>query len=146
MLLLRLLRPPPAVAAAVLLSAAACGGSPTSPSTYAPYSQTDLRLGPGATATNGSVVTVHYTAWLFNGSQPDQKGVQFESSAGLTPFTFTLGVGQVIRGWDQGLPGMKVGGLRRLVIPPSLAYGETRNGIVPPSATLIFEVELLEVQ
>jgi FKBP-type peptidyl-prolyl cis-trans isomerase len=71
--------------------------------------------------------------------------VQFDSSVGQTPFTFTLGAGQVIAGWEQGVQGMKVGGVRRLVVPPSLAYGQSRYGPIPPNATLVFEIELLEV-
>jgi FKBP-type peptidyl-prolyl cis-trans isomerase FkpA len=134
--------------ALVVLSAviAGCGGSPTSPSNNVPFSQTDLVVGTGAEAVTGSVLTVNYTGWLYNASQPDQKGLQFSSSVGGTPFTFTLGAGEVIGGWDQGVPGMKVGGLRRLVIPPSLGYGASRNGPIPPNATLVFEVELLDVQ
>jgi FKBP-type peptidyl-prolyl cis-trans isomerase FkpA len=132
------------VCVALGVALGACGSSPTSP-TSAPFSQTDLRVGSGADAAAGKVVTVHYTGWLYDGSRSDGKGVQFETSVGGTPFSFTLGFGQVIAGWDQGLPGMKVGGLRRLVIPPSLAYGSVRNGPIPPNATLIFEVELIDV-
>jgi FKBP-type peptidyl-prolyl cis-trans isomerase len=138
--------PPSAFLVALLaLSAvtAACSDSPTSPST--PFSLTELRLGSGAEASAGHVVTVHYTGWLFDASKPDQKGLQFTSSISATPFTFTLGAGQVIQGWDQGLVGMKVGGLRRLVIPPSLGYGAGRTEAIPPNATLVFEVELLEI-
>ena len=134
--------------ALVVLSAviAACGGSPTSPSNNVPFSQTDLVVGTGAEAVTGSVLTVNYTGWLYNASQRDQKGLQFSSSVGGTAFTFTLGAGEVISGWDQGVPGMKVGGLRRLVLPPSLGYGASRNGPIPPNTTLVFEVELLDVQ
>jgi FKBP-type peptidyl-prolyl cis-trans isomerase FkpA len=134
------------VALAFTLLVAGCTDSPTAPSAYAPFSRTDLRLGTGNPAAVGSVLTVHYSGWLYDPAQPEQKGVQFDSSAGRDPFSFTLGAGQVIAGWDQGLVGMNVGGLRRLVIPPSLAYGGTRTGIIPPFATLVFEVELLEVQ
>jgi FKBP-type peptidyl-prolyl cis-trans isomerase FkpA len=134
------------VALILWTSSAGCTESVTSPSGTAPFSQTDLRAGTGATAIVGSTVTVHYTGWLYGESRPDQKGMQFDSSAGGTPFTFGLGVGQVISGWDQGVPGMRVGGLRRLVIPPSLAYGAIRTGPIPPNATLVFEIELLEVQ
>lgn len=134
--------------ALVVLSAAiaGCGSSPTAPSTSAPFSLTDLRLGTGADAVTGSLVTVQYTGWFYDASHADQKGVQFDSSAGRAPFSFTLGAGQVISGWDQGVPGMKVGGLRRLVIPPSLAYGAIRSGPIPPNATLLFEIVLLDVQ
>lgn len=130
-----------AIAAALL----ACGSSPTEPSS-APFSQTDLRGGTGTEAAAGKVLTVHYTGWLYDASKPDGKGVQFETSVGVSPFSFTLGFGGVIAGWDQGLPGMKIGGLRRLVIPPSLAYGPVRNGPIPANATLVFEIELLDVQ
>lgn len=133
------------VAAVVLAAAAGCGKSPTAPSTSAPYSQTDVRVGTGTDAAAGKVVTVNYTGWLYDSSKTDGKGVQFDSSAG-TPFSFNLGFGEVINGWDQGLPGMKVGGLRRLVIPPSLGYGAVRYGPIPPSATLVFDIELVDVQ
>lgn len=123
---------------------AACGDAPTSPNN-AEYSQTDLRVGGGADAVIGRPLTVHYTGWFYNASAPEGKGVQFDSSVGATPFTFTLGAGQVIAGWDQGVQGMKVGGVRRLIIPPSLAYGQVRYGPIPPNATLVFEIELLEV-
>jgi FKBP-type peptidyl-prolyl cis-trans isomerase FkpA len=123
-----------------------CTQSVTAPSGSAPYSQTDVTAGTGAAAINGSVVTVHYTGWFFNTSKPEQKGTQFETSVGGTPFEFTLGIGQVIGGWDQGVVGMRVGGVRRLVIPPSLAYGDTRNGPIPPNATLVFDIALLEVK
>jgi FKBP-type peptidyl-prolyl cis-trans isomerase FkpA len=132
----------------VVLSAgmAGCGGSPLSPSNDAPYSQTDLRLGTGASAVSGSVVAVHYAGWLYDGSQTDHKGAQFNTSEGQAPFSFTLGTGTVITGWEQGIAGMQVGGLRRLVIPPSLAYGANRYGLIPPNATLIFEVALVSVE
>ena len=130
----------------LLAVTAACDDSPTSPSNSAPFSQTDLRVGAGAEAANGQQLTVHYVGWLYNATQPDQKGARFDSSIGGTPFSFTLGIGQVISGWDRGLVGMKVGGLRRLVIPPSLGYGSFRSGPIPPNATLVFEVELLGLQ
>jgi len=130
---------------ALAASAAACGSSPTGPST-APYKQTDVRAGSGTEATTGLNVTVNYTGWLYDASKLDGKGLQFDTSAGATPFTFTLGVGQVIQGWDQGIPGMKVGGLRRLIVPPSLAYGSVRFGPIPPDATLVFDIELIDVQ
>ena len=128
------------------LFASGCGSSPTAPSNNAPFSQTDLQTGTGATAANGNVLTVHYTGWFYSTSGTDHKGPQFETSRSGTAFSFTLGIGQVIPGWDRGVLGMRVGGLRRLVIPPSLAYGVSRNGIIPPNATLLFEIELLDVQ
>lgn len=132
-------------AAMLAAVAAACGDSPTAPST-APYKQTDVRVGTGAEATIGAVVSMIYTGWLYDAAKLDGKGVQFDTSIGGDPFAFTLGLGQVITGWDQGVPGMKVGGLRRLVIPPSLAYGPVRYGPIPPDATLVFDIELAEVQ
>ncbi len=129
-----------------------CSGdsSPTSPTflPFAPFSQTDLRVGAGAEATVGQQLTVHFTGWLYDPRLPEQKGRQFDTSAGRDPFTFTLGAGQVIRGWDQGVAGMKVGGQRRLIIPPDLAFGASGagGGAVPPNATLVFDIELLEVQ
>ena len=133
-----------------LLLAAACGGDDNSapnlaPTTSAPYSQTDLVVGTGALAGPGSLVTVAYTGWLHDSSRPDAKGTQFDSGT-LPPFR--LGTGAVIRGWDQGLPGMRVGGQRRLVIPPELAYGNQSptGSIIPPNATLVFDVTLNNVQ
>jgi FKBP-type peptidyl-prolyl cis-trans isomerase FkpA len=125
--------------------AAACTESPTAPSNNGRFSQTDLRVGIGTNAVNGSTLTVHYTGWMYSESAPENKGVQFDSSIGRDPFDFVLGTGNVIQGWHVGLQGMKVGGLRRLVIPPSLAYGPVRNLSIPPNATLVFDVELLAV-
>ena len=133
----------------VALVAASCGGgddsSPASPSVNVPYSQTDLRVGTGIEATAGRRITVNYTGWLYSTSAPDNKGQQFDSSVGRAPFEFPLGAGQVIRGWDQGVVGMRVGGQRRLVIPPALGYGAAGSGPIPPNATLIFDIELLSV-
>jgi FKBP-type peptidyl-prolyl cis-trans isomerase FkpA len=145
--------PPPAVRLFALLVglsvAAGCSGSPapTSPTPSVPYSSTDLQVGTGAEAVTGRRVTVHYAGWLYDAGAPQNKGRLFDTSAGGAPFSFVLGAGQVIRGWDQGVSGMRVGGLRRLVLPPDLAYGSTgAAGVIPPNATLIFEVELLDVQ
>ena len=91
----------------------------------------------------GTRATVNYTGWLYDTSKPDGKGKQFDSSAS---FAFVVGAGQVIRGWDQGVPGMRAGGQRRLIIPPELAYGSTGAGsAVPPNATLVFDIGLLSV-
>jgi FKBP-type peptidyl-prolyl cis-trans isomerase FkpA len=129
------------------LLAAACADSPASPSSsFAPFSQTDLVVGTGTAAASGNTLTVDYTGWLYDGSQPNQKGPQFDSSIGRSTFSLVLGAGQVIKGWDQGLVGMRVGGVRRLVIPPSLAYGSSRSGPIPPNATLLFEIQLRDVQ
>ena len=132
---------------ASLAAAVACDDSPTSPSIQnPPYNQTDLTVGTGATAASGNTVTVEYSGWLYDPTKPDQKGPLFDTSTGRGPFVFVLGVGYVIPGWEQGVPGMKVGGTRRLVVPPSLAYGSSRVSAIPPWSTLVFEIELLEVQ
>jgi FKBP-type peptidyl-prolyl cis-trans isomerase FkpA len=132
------------VAFVALLAVAACGNDSDSSPTRtdsAPFSQTDLRVGTGAEAAAGRRVTVNYSGWLYSASAAENKGRQFDSGT----FTFTLGSGQVIRGWDQGFAGMRVGGLRRLVIPPELAYGSQGQGPIPPNATLVFDVELTNV-
>jgi len=134
-----------AAALCLVAAAAGCAGSPVGPSNFAAFSQSDLRAGTGATVGSTSVIMVNYTGWLYDASQPQQKGPVFDSSLGADPApTFNLGVNQVIAGWDQGLVGMRVGGLRRLVVPPSLGYGQTRHGIIPPNATLVFEIEILD--
>ena len=132
-----------------LVGAVACGGDgPTVPSPAGvPYSQIDLRVGTGTEATAGRTITVNYTGWLYAAGAAENKGTQFDSSVGRAPFSFVLGRGQVIAGWDQGVAGMRVGGQRRLVIPPSLAYGSAGSPpVIPPNATLVFDVELLTVQ
>ena len=101
----------------------------------------DTKVGTGDEAVVGKGVSVHYTGWLTDGTK-------FDSSKDRgTPFSFTIGSGQVIKGWDQGVTGMKVGGIRKLTIPPELGYGARgAGGVIPPNATLVFEVELLGVQ
>lgn len=101
----------------------------------------DLKVGTGAEAVAGKTVSVHYTGWLTNGTK-------FDSSVDRgTPFKFPLGAGRVIQGWDKGVAGMKVGGKRKLTIPPQMGYGERgAGGVIPPNATLIFDVELLGVE
>ena len=104
----------------------------------------DTQVGSGATATKGNSVTVHYTGWIYNnGTQGDK----FDSSKDRgDPFVFSLGAGMVIRGWDEGVAGMQVGGARTLIIPPDLGYGARgAGGVIPPNATLKFDVELLHV-
>ena len=132
-------------ATTVLGLAAGCSNSPTTPSTYAPYSQVDLRLGSGTEAASGTVVTVNYTGFLYDPTQPDGKGLVFDTSLTSTPLIFTLGIGSVIQGFDRGVTGMKVGGARRSVIPPSLGYGASRNNSIPPYATLVFDIDLIDV-
>jgi FKBP-type peptidyl-prolyl cis-trans isomerase len=132
---------------AVVTAATACGSdpAPTAVTTTAPYSATDLVVGTGATAINGSRVTVTYTGWLHDSTRTDAKGTQFDSNQ--VGFTFVLGTGQVIAGWDRGVAAMRVGGQRRLVIPPDLAYGSAgRPPQIPGNATLVFDVTLLNVQ
>jgi FKBP-type peptidyl-prolyl cis-trans isomerase FkpA len=130
---------------ATLLTGCGGGDSPTAPSVNVPFSVTELRAGTGREAVAGKAVTVHYTGWLYDPNQPNNKGSQFDTSVNGQPYSFVLGAGAVIRGWDQGLVGLKVGGLRQLVIPPDLAYGAAGRGPIPPNATLLFEVELMAV-
>jgi len=110
--------------------------------------KTDVKQGNGTEATPGKAVVVHYTGWLYDTSKPDSRGAKFDSSRDRgVPFGFVLGAGRVIKGWDEGVAGMKVGGQRTLVIPPALGYGERgAGGVIPPNATLIFDVELLDVK
>ena len=139
-----------AAACALVLSLSACGGggdaSSSAPAVAvaspATLTATDSVVGTGATAAAGNRITVAYTGWLYSTSAPNNKGTQFDSGT----ITFTLGRGEVIPGWDQGLPGMKVGGKRTLAIPASLAYGSRGNGGIPPNAGLVFDVELLRVE
>ena len=109
---------------------------------------TDGKVGSGAEATSGKTVKVHYTGWLYDAKAANRQGKKFDSSKDHgEPFEFKLGAGMVIRGWDQGVAGMKVGGLRTLVIPSELGYGARgAGGAIPPNATLLFDVELLEVR
>ena len=129
--------------------------APAAPSTMSNLSATvtdlqklDVKQGTGVEASAGKPVLVHYTGWLYDSAAPEGKGAKFDSSRDRgVPFGFFLGGGKVIKGWDQGVVGMKVGGQRRLVIPPQLGYGERgAGGVIPPNATLIFDVELIEVK
>jgi FKBP-type peptidyl-prolyl cis-trans isomerase FkpA len=109
----------------------------------------DQKAGSGATAENGKSAVVHYTGWLYDASAKDMKGKKFDSSRDRNePFSFPLGQGKVIKGWDRGVAGMKVGGRRTLIIPADLAYGArgAGDGLIPPNAPLIFDVELLDVR
>ncbi len=109
--------------------------------------KTDIKLGEGPEATAGHEVSVHYTGWLYDEAALEHKGSKFDSSRDRgNPFEFSLGAGQVIKGWDQGVAGMKVGGQRTLIIPAALGYGARgAGGVIPPNATLVFDVELLGV-
>jgi FKBP-type peptidyl-prolyl cis-trans isomerase FkpA len=131
--------------AALVAVLAGCDDTPVTPSSPA-YSQTDLRLGTGDEAVSGSSLTVTYTGWFYDVNKSDKKGLVFDTTVGKDPLTFTLGAGSVISGWETGLLGMKVGGARRLVLPPSYAYGSSRYASIPPNATLIFDIELVSVQ
>src|SRR5262245_33062852 len=108
----------------------------------------DSKGGTGAEAKSGRQVTVHYTGWLYDAKAADKHGAKFDSSKDHgQPFSFKLGGGQVIAGWDQGVAGMKVGGTRTLIIPSELGYGRRgAGGVIPPDATLVFDVELLAVK
>jgi FKBP-type peptidyl-prolyl cis-trans isomerase FkpA len=135
---------------ALLVALISCGGAEaplTSPPPSA-FSHSDVVVGSGPEARRGARLTVHYTGWLYDESRPDNKGKQFDSSLGSEPFTFKLGAGEVIRGWDQGFEGMRVRGKRRLIIPPDLGYGSmgTPDGTIPGNAGLVFEMELLDVR
>ena len=109
---------------------------------------TDSKVGTGAAATGGKQVSVHYTGWLYDPKAADRHGRKFDSSRDRgEPFSFKLGARQVISGWDQGVAGMKVGGTRTLIIPSDLAYGSRgAGGAIPSNATLVFDVELLDVK
>ena len=151
----------PRPAVGVLLGLlAACGGKPPAagpsdsavPAAAAPAVATlevgELKVGSGAAIATGQKAVVQYTGWLYETSAPDKKGKEFDSSRRSgEPFRFTVGAGQVIKGWDQGVVSMKIGGLRRLTIPADLAYGENgAGGVIPPGATLVFEVELVGIE
>jgi FKBP-type peptidyl-prolyl cis-trans isomerase len=119
------------------------GGSPTAPSANVPYSTVDLRVGTGAEATAGRGVTVNYSGWLYSTTAADNKGAQFDSGT----YPFVAGSNQAIEGFSRAVVGMRVGGLRRVVIPPNLGYGAAGSPPrIPGNATLLFEIELVAVQ
>jgi len=132
-------------------TAAAASASPSSPQAtdikMVDLVKTDVKVGDGTEATAGKMVSVHYTGWLYDEAAADKHGKKFDSSRDRgQPFQFPLGGGQVIKGWDQGVVGMKIGGQRTLVIPAEMGYGARgAGGVIPPNATLIFDVELLGV-
>ena len=134
-----------AIVLMALLAAAGCGSAnSTAPTTsVGVFTSTDLTVGTGATVGNGSRATVSYTGWLYDTSKTAGKGNQFDSGS----FTFVVGAGTVVKGFDQGVVGMKVGGQRRLIIPPELAYGnQSPSASIPPNATLVFDITLTNVQ
>lgn len=130
-----------------------CGAKPgasgaSNPMPAGTLSTVDLKRGSGNPIAAGQSAVVQYTGWLYDAAAPEHKGRQFDSSLNSgAPFRFRIGAGQVIKGWDQGVAGMQVGGQRRLVIPPDLAYGESgAGGVIPPGATLVFDVELVGIE
>ena len=149
----------PAVGALLGLLAA-CGGKPPAagpsdsavPAAAAPAVATlevgELKVGSGAPIATGQKAVVQYTGWLYETSAPDKKGKEFDSTRNSgQPFSFVVGAGKVIKGWDQGVLGMKVGGRRRLTIPADLGYGDVgAGGVIPPGAALVFDVELVAVE
>jgi FKBP-type peptidyl-prolyl cis-trans isomerase FkpA len=134
--------------AALGVSACKSSDSPTGPTDPSvglnvPFGTTDLVVGTGLEATNGRNVTLNYTLWLYHPTNPENKGRQVQSGN----YGFVLGTGNAIQGWHQGIPGMRVGGVRRIVIPPGLAYGAAGSPPdIPGNATILFEVTLLNVQ
>ncbi|SRR6266540_2411647 len=132
------------VALALFISAAACGSvTPIYPDqSGVPYSQTDLIVGTGAEAVAGQTASVQYVLWLYSETGTDHKGTQIDSGA----FSYVVGGNGVIKGFDNAVIGMKVGGSRRATVPPSLAYGSTGNNSIPPNAALVFEISLINVQ
>jgi FKBP-type peptidyl-prolyl cis-trans isomerase FkpA len=131
--------------------AAGCSRSEPAPAAASGLSamqSVELKAGGGAAITPGKIAVVQYTGWLYEASATDYKGKQFDSSrTGGQPFRFPVGTGQVIKGWDQGVLGMKVGESRRLVIPPGLAYGDSgAGGVIPPGATLVFDIDLIAIE
>ncbi|MFT3761924.1 MAG: FKBP-type peptidyl-prolyl cis-trans isomerase [Pseudoxanthomonas sp.] len=141
-------RPSWLLAAMLLFSACAPAPKPYTGGDVAELQRIDTAIGDGVEATPGHKVTVHYTGWLYQQDAPDKHGEKFDSSRDRNqPFTFALGGGQVIRGWDEGVAGMRVGGKRTLLIPAADGYGaKGAGGVIPPGASLVFDVELLGVE
>jgi FKBP-type peptidyl-prolyl cis-trans isomerase FkpA len=135
-----------ALACALAVAVAAVPAHAAAAQPAAVVKKTDTLAGTGKTALPGNTVTVHYTGWLYAPKADKQHGAQFDSSVGGTPFTFQLGAGKVIKGWDEGLVGMKVGGKRTILVPAALAYGSRGAGPIPPNANLIFDVQLIDVR
>ena len=137
----------PAPATAPAAAGPAAEPAPTGTETMA-LQKTDLAPGSGPEIKAGQNALVHYTGWLYDAAAPENKGTKFDSSLDRNePFEFPVGGGMVIKGWDEGVAGMKVGGKRRLVIPPEMGYGARgAGGVIPPGATLVFDVELVEIR
>lgn len=138
-----------AIALTLTLTLAACDRAKAPPAAAVPavaFQKIDSVAGTGKEAVAGSTAVVNYTGWLYDPAAPQLHGKQFDSSAGRGPFDFQLGGGQVIKGWDEGVQGMKVGGKRTLIVPAAMGYGDGGAGPIPPNATLIFDVELLDVR
>ena len=131
------------VIAAAVVALAACDYLPTQPSV--PLSKVDLRVGTGAEVVNGRTIVAHVQGWIHNAERPEQKGIQFESTRDGSPAFFIVGSPDIIPGLNLGVLGMRVGGLRRIVIPPSLAFGAEGFGVIPPFSNVIFEIDLLEI-
>jgi FKBP-type peptidyl-prolyl cis-trans isomerase len=138
------------LAVMVVLSGCSQSSAPPAPSNDPPqtFAIVDTAVGSGDTIAAGKTAVVHYTGWLFDSNANDHKGKKFDSSRDRgEPFRFSVGGGQVIKGWDEGIAGMKIGGQRRLVIPPDMGYGARGAGnSIPPNATLLFDVELLAIE
>jgi FKBP-type peptidyl-prolyl cis-trans isomerase FkpA len=142
-------RPRRLAACLAILLLAACGGPPPYTGGDVPDLQTiDMKTGTGQAAIAGDEISVHYTGWLYDQHAPDKRGQKFDSSRDRgEPFVFLLGAGRVIRGWDDGIVGMQRGGKRELRIPSGLGYGASGAGkVIPPGASLVFEVELLDIR
>lgn len=137
-------------ATAIIGLSAACGGHAPAPppSPVGSLEIIDLKPGTGPAIAAGQQAVVQYTGWLYDASAPDKKGREFDSSRSTgQPFRFVIGAGQVIKGWDQGIAGMKAGGRRRLIVPADLAYGDGgAGGVIPPGAALVFDVELVAIE
>lgn len=140
----------PKLLIAPLLLSLLVGCTPPGPppgGTIAAFEKIDTQPGTGAEATPGSTISVHYTGWIYDERAADKHGAKFDSSLDRgDPFSFQLGQGRVIKGWDEGFAGMKVGGKRTLMIPAEYGYGASGAGPIPPNASLVFDVELLAVK
>jgi len=144
----------PLIAAfSAVLALGGCGGGSDSSNPPAPVvaspavlTKTDTMLGAGATAALGQTITVHYTGWLYDSTKADFRGKKFQSTVDGAPVALVLQQGQIIEGWAQGVPGMKVGGKRTLLIPASLAYGATAREGIPANSGLVFDIELVSIK